>query len=114
MTKWCNWRWGSRTQAGFSASKAEHLCFDVEMVAHMLHLQCCGTCHTALSMEAMGSMQPVIKFIVLANLCVVCPCRSMHVTQLNMIAIRNTARSVTLIPLHLCSDTVGLSPIAGA
>jgi hypothetical protein len=84
------------------------------MVAHMLHVQCCGACHAALSMEAIGSMQPVTKFSVLTNLCVICPYRSMHVTQATMIAMKNTAILDTPIPLHLCSDKVGLSPIAGA
>ena len=84
------------------------------MVAHMLHVQCCGACHAALSMEAIGSMQPVTMFSVLTNLHVICSYRSMHVTQATMIATKKTALLDTPIPLHLCSDKIGLSPIAGA
>ncbi len=83
------------------------------MVAHMLHVQSCGVSHAALSMEAIGGMQPVTKFSVLTNTCVICSYHSMHASQATMIAMKNTAILDTPIPLHLCSDKTGLS-VAGA
>ena len=83
----------------------------METVAHRLHVQCYGACHAALSMEA--TRQLMTKFSVLTDSCVICPYRSMHVTQASMSAMKNTAIFDTLIPLHLGSDKAGLSPVAG-
>ena len=62
-TKWCIWRWDNHIQAASSAGKAQTMCPDVGVVAHMPHVQAPGPSDGALNTEANWSMQSVTKSV---------------------------------------------------